>query len=250
MTTPALSLVTICWNAAKTLPQTLDSVLAQTSLPTEYLFVDGGSTDGTLELLENYRPRFEERGCAFQVIPQQRVPGQAGIPSAWNQAVPLTKGEVIALLNADDWYGSDALETVLDAFAPEVDAVSVPVAMHAENAVGDWLFVPQSLSKLPWKMSVPHPGTFFRKSVYDHIGLYDTRYRISADYDFVWRCRKAGIAWRILTERPLVHMKLGGLANSSRALARRETYRIARSHSAWYDLRPLMAFLGRAITGR
>lgn len=250
MTTPALSLVTICWNAAKTLPQTLESVLAQTVLPVEYLFVDGGSTDGTLELLETYRPRFEQRGCAFQVIPQQRIPGQAGIPSAWNQAIPLTKGEIIALLNADDWYESATLEMVLDAFKKDVDAVSVTVAMHAENTENDWLFVPQSLSKLPWKMAVPHPGTFFRKSVYDRIGLYDTHYRISADYDFVWRCRKAGLRWQYLTDRPLVHMKLGGLANSSRALARRETYRIARSHCAWYDLRPLAAFFGRAITGR
>ena len=250
MTTPTLSLVTICWNAATTLPQTLESVLAQTVLPIEYLFVDGGSTDGTLQILETYRPRFVERGCAFQVIPQQRIPGQAGIPNAWNQAIPLTKGEIVALLNADDWYGSDALATVLNVFAPEVDAVSVPVAMHAENATGDWLFVPQPLSKLPWKMAVPHPGTFFRKSVYGRIGLYDTRYRISADYDFVWRCRKAGIAWRILTDQPLVHMRLGGLANSSRALARRETYRIARNHCAWCDPRPLIALFGRAITGR
>ena len=250
MTTPKLSLVTICWNAAKTLPQTLDSVLAQTILPNEYLFVDGGSTDGTLELLETYRPRFEQRGCAFTVIPQQRIPGQAGIPSAWNQAIPLAKGEVIALLNADDWYEPDALATVLSAFAPEVDAVSSPVAMHAENPADDWLFTPLPLAKLPWKMAVPHPGTFFRKSVYDRVGLYDTQYRISADYDFIWRCRKADLRWQDLTDRPLVHMKLGGLANSSRALARRETYRIARSHCAWYDLRPLMAFLSRAITGR
>ena len=250
MTTPTLSLVTICWNAAKTLPQTLDAVLAQTMPPTEYLFVDGGSTDGTLELLENYRPRFEERGCAFQVIPQQRVPGQAGIPSAWNQAIPLASGEVVALLNADDWYKPDTLAAVLDGFTPEVDAVAVPVAMHAEDAADDWLFVPQSLAKLPWKMAVPHPGAFFRRSVYERVGLYDTRYRISADYDFMWRCRKADIHWRYLLERPLVHMRLGGLANSSRALARRETYRIARNHCAWYDPRPLVAFLGRAITGR
>ena len=245
-----LSIITVNLNNREGLQKTIDSVVSQTFKDFEWIVIDGGSTDGTLELLEQYRPRFADRGCAFQVIPQRRVSGEAGIPSAWNQAIPLAKGEVVALLNADDWYEPDALAAVLDAFTPEVDAVSSPVAMHAENAVGDWLFVPQSLSKLPWKMPVPHPGTFFRKSVYDRVGLYDTRYRISADYDFMWRCRKAGLRWQYLTERPLVHMRLGGLANSSRALARRETYRIARSHSAWYDLRPLAALLGRAITGR
>ncbi len=250
MSLPTLSLVTICWNAAKTLPQTLKTVLEQTALPTEYLVVDGGSTDGTLELLEQFRPSFEKRGCTFQVIPQQRIPGEAGIPSAWNQAIPLAKGEIVAMLNADDWYNPDALEKVRLAFTPEVDAVAVPVAMHADTPDGDWLFTPQSLDQLPWKMPVPHPGCFFRKSVYDRLGLYDTRYRISADYDFVWRCQKARIRWNRLVDEPLVNMRLGGLANSSRALARHETFRIARRHCAWCDPRPLIALLARTLTRR
>lgn len=250
MTRPSLSLVTICWNADQTLAKTLESVLQQTILPNEYLFVDGGSTDGTLTLLETYRPRFIERGCAFKVMPQQRLPGQAGIPSAWNQAIPLAQGEVLALLNADDWYEPTTLQEVLEAFSADVDAVVAPVAMHAESPADDWLFLPQSLAKLPWKMPIPHPGSFFRRKVYDRVGLYDTRYRISADYDFMWRCHLAGIQWRYLTEHPLVHMRLGGLANSSRKLARQETYRIARRHGAWCDPRPLIAFLGRTLIGR
>ena len=250
MTLPTITLVTICWNAQKTLPDTLESVLAQERLPLEYLFVDGGSTDQTLDILEEFRPRFESRGCTCQVIPQQRVPGQAGIPSAWNQALPRAKGEVIALLNADDAYEPDALATVLPLFTPEIEAVCVPVAMDAADPTRSWLFAPQPLACLPWKMPVPHPGTFFRRTVYDRVGNYDTRYRISADYDFIWRCRAAGVTWRYFTDRPLVHMRLGGVANSSRALARRETYRIARRHCAWYDLRPAIALLGRALTGR
>lgn len=249
MPRPTLSLVTICWNAAKTLPRTLDSVLAQSVLPMEYIFVDGGSTDGTLEILEDYRPRFESRDCAFQVIAQQRVPGEAGIPSAWNQAIPQTHGDIIALLNADDWYEPTALATVLDAFTPEVDAVAVAVAMLDENPSRNWLFAPQPLSRLPWKMPVPHPGCFFRRGVYDRVGRYDTRYRISADYDFVWRCRKAQIKWSFL-DQTLVNFLQGGRANSSRALARSETYRIARRHCAWLDPRPLAALLARILTRR
>ena len=249
MSHPTLSLVTICWNAQATLPQTLDSVLAQTALPQEYLFVDGGSTDGTLETLESYRQRFREHGCDFQVLAQQRIPGEAGIPSAWNQAIPRTHGDIIALLNADDWYEPNALETVLDAFTPEVDAVAVAVAMLDEKPSRNWLFTPQPLSLLPWKMPVPHPGCFFRRGVYDRIGLYDTRYRISADYDFIWRCHKAQIKWSKI-EQPMVNFMQGGRANSSRALARRETYRIARRHCSWFDPRPLAALLARTLTCR
>ena len=121
--------------------------------------------------------------------------------------------------------------------------------MLHEEPFRSWTFFPRPLSLLPWKMPVPHPGTFFRRSTYDAVGLYDTRYRIAADYDFVWRCRGAGIRWRYL-DVPCVNMQLGGLANASRRLARCETCRIARSHSAFFDLRPYLAWLLRLMTGR
>ncbi len=246
-----LELVTICWNAAATLSRTLDSVLAQRVLPQRYRIVDGGSTDGTLEILERYRPRFEFAGVAFSVESQERVPGAAGIPSAWNQALKNLQCDIVGLLNADDWYEPTALQTIVEAFQAEesLDAVSVAVQMHHDDPSKEWLFVPQSLSRLPWKMPIPHPGTFFRRRVYEKLGLYDTRYRISADYDFVWRCYLSGIRWKYIPV-PLVNMQLGGMANASRALARRETYRIARNHSHFLDFRPALAFVLRILTGR
>ena len=248
---PDVTLITICWNAAATISRTLDSVLAQKRLPWEYRFIDGGSTDGTLELLEKYRPRFEERGVRFFVEAQRRKPGEAGIPNAWNQAIVQAAGDVVGLLNADDWYDPEVLSAVCDAFQADsgVGAVSMPVQMHHEDPRKEWLFTPQSPKALPWKMTVPHPGTFFRKSVYDQVGLYDTRYRISADYDFVWRCSKAGVRWLCL-ERPRVHMQLGGLANASRSQARRETYRIARENGSFWDCRPALAWLLRTLLNR
>lgn len=246
-----LELVTICWNAAETLSRTLESVLAQRVLPHAYRIVDGGSTDGTLEILERFRPRFEAAGVQFSVEPQQRIPGAAGIPSAWNQALQNAQGDIVGLLNADDWYDPGALQSVVEAFQADeaLDAVSIPVQMHHADPAKEWLFVPQPLSRLPWKMPIPHPGTFFHRRVYEKLGLYDIRYRISADYDFVWRCYLSGVRWKYLPEA-LVHMQLGGVANASRKLARRETYRIARSHSSFFDFRPALAFVLRTLTGR
>lgn len=246
-----ISLITICWNSAASIARTLDSVMEQTLRPDEYFFVDGGSTDGTLDILENYRPQFEALGVKFAVESQRRVQGEAGIPSAWNQALAHVKGDIVGLLNADDWYEPEALRLVSEAFdgpdAPE--AVSAAVQMHHEDHDREWVFVPGSLSALPWKMPVPHPGTFFKRSVYERLGLYDTHYRISADYDFVWRCSKAGIRWHSINEI-LVNMQLGGVADTSRALARKETFDIARRHSGFFDFRPALAWLLRAMTGR
>lgn len=245
-----ITLITICWNAEKTIRRTLDSILGQTRRPDEYLFVDGGSNDGTLEILAEYEARFSAVGVRMQVMAQERRPREAGIPNAWNQALRHATGDIIAMLNADDWYAPEMLAQVEAKFAADsaLDGVISPIEFAAEGkAVSE--FRPQSLVRLSWKTAWPHPGCVFTRRLYDAIGLYDTRYKISADYDFMWRCRKAGIKWAAL-EAPMVFMELGGLANSSRKTARRETLEIALRHKAWYDVIPYLAYFLRCCSGR
>ncbi len=243
------TVVTICWNARSTLENTIRSVLRQTRRPDQYLFVDGGSTDGTVELLDNLASDLQDAGIEHRLIPQERVPGEAGIPSAWNQGLALATGDVIALLNADDWWEPECLATVERAFLEEAEPglVVAPIRFLREDGRSS-VKRPAPLWQCELRMPVPHPGTFVHASVYQKLGLYDTRYKISADYDFIWRCRKAQIPIKYL-DTPLVNMRLGGLANSSRALARDETLQIAREHSRL----PLLAWTAwflRTITGR
>ncbi|MBP5640449.1 MAG: glycosyltransferase [Victivallales bacterium] len=246
-----LALVTICWNAAKTLRRTVESIKNQTRLPDEYAFVDGGSTDGTLELLEELCRELEERNVKAHVIKQQRQEGEAGIPSAWNQGIAQVKGDVIGLLNSDDWYEPDALRTVEKAFAADdgVGMVSIAVRfISPETGETKRLFRSMPGWQLPFRMTVPHPGLFVSRRVYDAIGLYDTKYRISADYDFIWRCRKKGIRMARLDDA-LVNMELGGTANQNRPLARKETLDIACRYCR-FPVLPWLAWLGRTMTGR
>ncbi|MBQ7649354.1 MAG: glycosyltransferase, partial [Victivallales bacterium] len=81
------TVITICWNSARRIERCVESVLAQEQLPSEYIFVDGGSTDGTLVLLENLSSRLETKGITTRIIHQVRREGEAGIPSAWNQGI-------------------------------------------------------------------------------------------------------------------------------------------------------------------
>ena len=244
------TIITICWNAGATIQRTLNSVLAQSTLPKQYLVVDGGSQDATLEILAAARPRFEAAGIQFCVLPQQRVPGEAGIPNAWNQALRQATGDFIAILNADDWYETDVLSDVTTAFQKtDADAVVMPIRFIDSDGKVVRVLSPQPFSRLPWKMVLPHPGTFFRKRVYDRLGLYNPAYRISADYDFIWRCHQAQISWHFL-EAPKVNMQAGGLADTGRKTARRETYTIARHYTPWYDLRPIIARILRSLTSR
>lgn len=244
------TLITICWNAAATIERTLNSVLAQSALPKQYLVVDGGSTDGTLEILEAAKAKFAAGGVDFRVLPQQRVPGEAGIPNAWNQALRLAEGDFVAILNADDWYEAGVIAVVAQNFRDtDADAVVMPVTFRDDDGKVVRELSAAPFSALPWKMVLPHPGCFFRRRVYEQLGLYNTEYRISADYDFVWRCYKAGIRWSFMEDR-LINMQAGGLADTGRKCARRETRKIAGKYCRWYDLRPGIAFLLRWLTGR
>ena len=245
-----LTIITICWNAIATLEHTIRSVLAQTRKPDEYLFVDGGSSDGTIELIAKLSPELRSAGIATRLLPQHRNPGEAGIPSAWNQGIALATGDVIALLNADDWLEPNCLQDVEHAFAdmPSPGLVIAPIRFIGQDNQVTRVKRPAPLWQCAFRMPVPHPGTFVHASIYQQLGTYDTRYKISADYDFIWRCHKARIPLKILPT-PLVNMQLGGLANSSRALARRETLQIARRHSR-LPILPWLAWLLRTITKR
>ncbi|HOG50259.1 MAG TPA: hypothetical protein PKY10_06690, partial [Lentisphaeria bacterium] len=151
------------------------------------------------------------------------------------------------------WYEPSTLTSVEDAFArapSELGMVVAPVNLvrDQDGSVEKTLY-PKCLWLVEILMPVPHPGCFVRRDVYfSQVGLFDCRYRIAADYDFIWRCWKAGVQMAYLPD-PLVNMEIGGLANRSRSLARRETLTIARRHSHF----PAPAWIAwgvRALVGR
>ena len=224
--------------------------MEQSRRPDEYVFVDGGSTDHTLAILEEFKTRAESKGMAVRILQQVRHEGAAGIPDAWNQGISEVTGDVVGLLNSDDWYESTALEsveTVLEAH-PKCGAVSCPTRFVNEYGKEEKVFYPKCLCVfLPFMMPVPHPGLFVKRTTYDAIGKYNVGYRISADYDWIWRFYKAGQQLAYVKD-PQVNMELGGLANSNRDLARNETLEIASKHGAKRLAR--MAWLLRKITGR
>ena len=187
---------------------------------------------------------------AVRILQQVRHEGAAGIPDAWNQGISEVIGDVVGLLNSDDWYEPMALEsveTVLEAH-PECGAVSCPTRFVNEYGKEEKVFYPKCLCVfLPFMMPVPHPGLFVKRTTYDAIGKYNVGYRISADYDWIWRFYKAGQTLAYVKD-PQVNMELGGLANSNRDLARNETLEIASLHGARRLAR--MAWLLRKATGR
>lgn len=244
------TVITICWDGARSIERCIRSVIKQTVVPAEYIFVDGGSTDGTLDIIASLIPEMKEVGIMPVLLQQQRVPGEAGIPSAWNQGIAKANGDVIALLNCDDYYEPDAIERMQQEFeeSPEIELLAGSIRMVDSNCVETRLIYPKCLCWSEVLMPLAHPACFVTRKLYDRIGLYDTAYRISADYDFVWRCRckKAKIQF---DDKIYVNMEMGGLANSNRAAARKETLEISLKYSK-FSLLPRLAYLCRKFLGR
>lgn len=214
---PLVSIVTPCFNAAATLRRTLDSVLNQTYPNIELIVIDGGSTDGTIDILREYESRL-----GYWVSEPDR-----GIAHAFNKGVSAAYGRLVGILNADDWLEPDAVAAVVETWRCYPDAVvhgDLRYWMSASRSMVAPRRKRVSMSRLPY-----HPATFVPASAYARHGLFDETYRYAMDTEFLLRLLRARVGFRYVP-RVLANMSSGGV--STRHVVepyreRREIYRLA-----------------------
>ena len=203
------SIITVCYNADETLVDTIESVLNQTSHDFEYILIDGGSIDTSLEIIKSYERSFEEKQIPYRYLSE----ADGGMYEAMNKAIDLSKGTLIGILNSDDWYQGRTLETVAQLYN-EVNAIGLYCGhmnrVDKNKKVYKTLKNPIDVgSVIKNKMPVNHPATFVHAEVYKSLGTFDTNYRLSADYDFIFRAYKAGIPFHFTSE-VLTNMRNSG----------------------------------------
>ena len=173
---PKISVITVVFNAAKTLEATIDSVFAQTNKNRELIIIDGGSTDGSLEILKNKRAE----NLFWTSEPDE------GIYDAMNKGIKKATGEWIIFLGADDkFYDQKVLENVFSKSNYEdVDFIYGNVKSEAYKGLYDGEFNYEKLLK----KNISHQSIFYRKNIFDKIGSYNLKYKTHADWDFNLRC--------------------------------------------------------------
>jgi glycosyltransferase involved in cell wall biosynthesis len=228
-----ITVITVSYNAASTIGETLASVRAQDHDDIEHILIDGLSTDGTQEII------------AGEAIPGAVVVSErdSGLFDAMNKGVAVASGDIIAILNADDAYSHpQVLSNVAALF--EADA-------NLEAVLGDVVYWDGSNkdkitrryrstrfapARLAWGWMPAHPGTFLARRVYDRVGLYRTDFRLAADYEFAVRAfTKAKIRYHHLPE-VVVSMRAGGLSTSgfaSKLLINQECVRACRDNGVY-----------------
>jgi glycosyltransferase involved in cell wall biosynthesis len=206
-----ISIITPTYNSAKTLARTIESVIAQNYSDLEYIVIDGASTDNTKEIVADYKDKLNIK---FVSEPDK------GIYDAMNKGVKLATGDIIGILNSDDFYdNSDVLNNVAKTFEDsKIDAVYGDIKYFSEdtNKVSRyWKAGEYQENKLNNGWIIPHPALFIRKSIYDKCGLFNTDLKLAADYEFILRLLKIHkINIKYLPET-FVRMYSGGASGNS-----------------------------------
>jgi glycosyltransferase involved in cell wall biosynthesis len=205
-----LSIVTVVYNGAKTLEATINSVIQQTYHDIEYIIIDGGSNDGTLDIIKKYQMHFAK------VLSEK----DRGVYDAMNKGINLATGDYIGLLNADDVYVD---KNVIDLVARQLEAAERPDACYADLTyvkaddinitVRYWKSGPFYKKNLKNGWIPPHPTFFVRREIYEKYGVFDLAFKLAADYELMTRfISKNGIGLTYIPD-VIVKMRLGGMTN-------------------------------------
>jgi len=177
MKSPLISIITVVYNGEKYLEQTIQSVLNQTYKNIEYIIIDGGSTDGTLGIIKQY-----EKLMAYWVSEPDK-----GLYDAMNKGIGMANGELIGLINSDDWYELNAVELIVNAYKENPDKYIFHGDRFDVQEGGSKVirkFHPSTFKFKYYGMTYNHPSMFVHRDIYAK-GNYNTDLRALSDYEFV-----------------------------------------------------------------
>jgi len=245
---PLVTVITAIYNGQLHVEECLESVLHQDYPNIEHIVLDGGSNDGTVDVLR----RYDDRIGFWNSEPDK------GVYDAWNKGLSKARGEWICFLGVDDQLlpGAVSAYMKLAAANPQAEYLSSQVRWVHPSGYERIIGCPWAWPEFSRRMYVAHVGSMHRRTLYDRLGIYDTSYRSAADYELLLRARGQLKATHMSITTAV--MQAGGLSNSSVALAEEKRAKIAaggrnkalaelefRFAKAKFVLRPLRRALGR-----
>lgn len=206
---PLFSIVTVCLDARDHLAEAIESVLAQEYRDYEYVLVDGGSTDGTQDIIRGFDPRF---GGRMRWVSES----DSGLYDAMNKGLATARGTYVEFLGADDRLAPGALAAVAAALAVEPPPHIVCGSTRVIGPHGTWGEAPRKVLRRGLAQRAPsrHQSIFTRREDLAALGGFDLRYRIAADYDLYLRLLDAGASEALIGDQ-LSEFRLGGASSVS-----------------------------------
>jgi len=222
-----ISIITICFNSEKTIAKTIESILEQDYQNIEYLIIDGASKDGTMKIVNSYKKKFNQKGIEYVISSEK----DKGIYDAMNKGVGKASGDVVGILNSDDYYAApDVLSHVVKAFKDN----------DIDTCYGNLLYVKGEKPYRYWKSGKPrtfkfgwmppHPAFFVKKSVYDMYGSFRLDCGTVADYELMLRFLEKNKVSTYWIDKTFTYMEAGG-ASGANIEARKKAH--ANDIKAW-----------------
>jgi glycosyltransferase involved in cell wall biosynthesis len=201
---PLVSIITVVYNGEKYLEQTIESVINQTYKNIEYIIIDGGSTDRTLDIIRKY-----EKHIAYWVSESDK-----GLYDAMNKGIGIAKGELIGMINSDDWYELNTVELMVNAYKNNPDKTIFHADRYDVDDDGNRKirkFHPSSFKFKYYGMTYNHPSMFITKDEYKK-HLYNTELRALSDYQFVLEAFLRDNNTLFYINQPTVNYRLDGIS--------------------------------------
>jgi len=201
-----VSIVTVCYNSERTIEDTIKSVLIQSYKNIEYIIVDGNSKDKTMQIVKEYEKDFAGR---MKWISEK----DNGLYDAMNKGICMATGDIIGIINSDDFYTNEfVIENVVKKMVEEdADCLYSDLVFVSENntnrVVRKWR---AGTGSVLWGWNPPHPTTFIKKKIYDTYGLYKVNNQISSDYDLLYKIFKNREIRVAYLRETIVKMRMGG----------------------------------------
>ena len=244
-----ITLITACFNSAATIGTAIESVLSQQGVDVEYIIVDGGSTDGTVDIIKEYSTRST---CSTRLTFKWISEKDHGMYDAINKGIKMATGDVVGILNADDVLDSDeTLAHIAGLFSrvehvERVDCVYADIRFVKEGETVEAVRKAETVRYCsakrwrPWMFRfaamVPHPSFYVRRECFERLGGYSLDYRICADFELELRYLYLAKLKAAYLPECVVVMRMGGMSTAgwrSNIVINREDLRALRANGVW-----------------
>ena len=206
---PKISIITVAYNAQNTIERCINSVFGQKFKNVEYIIIDGGSTDNTCGIIENYREKID----VFISEPDK------GIYDAMNKGLALATGDVIGTINADDFFADDnVLYDIARVFSEKNTQIlygDLDYIDPSDKVIRKWRSGRYSRGMFNWGWMPPHPTFYCKKSLFDKLGVYKLDYGSAGDYELMLRFIHLNDIDAYYLNKVLIKMVVGGVSNKS-----------------------------------
>ena len=207
-----ISIITVCYNSDKTIEKTINSVLDQDYKNIEYIVIDGGSQDNTLNIIDNYKSKI-----SYKVSEKD-----GGIYDGINKGIKRATGDIICLIHANDIFANtNVISKVVSSFKKNPDFKIILADLAFKKDLNDEKILRYYSAKnfKPWMLKIgyspPHLSAFFRNEVFRKVGLYQTHFKIAGDFDYFVKCfLKHKLRFNYL-EECLIYMSTGGTSSKN-----------------------------------